>query len=205
MQHVRDQKVDAFFINGPNGTGKTYLYKALSATIKSEGFIALATASSGVAASNLPLAQMAHSRFKILLKNKEIFSCNVSKQTTTLLLKWHDEKMLRYSLLHLKQTVKKPRNIVTSTSTASDENTKANNKTTSSNSQDFKENKFKPRKTLLTWDDSEESDKETSKDDDVAQLCFMGKDDQSDKITAGSDVITYGFMGGFKSQILSSV
>ncbi|KAK2965659.1 hypothetical protein RJ640_001492 [Escallonia rubra] len=48
-------------------------------------------------------------------------------------------------------------------------------------SRDFKEKKFKPRKALLTWDDSDESDKETSEDDDVAQLCFMAKDDHSDK------------------------
>ncbi|KAK2984121.1 hypothetical protein RJ640_006274 [Escallonia rubra] len=55
------------------------------------------------------------------------------------------------------------------------------NKTASNNSQDFKEKKFKPRKALLTWDDSDNSDKETSEDDDVAQLCFMAKDDHSDK------------------------
>ncbi|KAK2985411.1 hypothetical protein RJ640_007353 [Escallonia rubra] len=56
------------------------------------------------------------------------------------------------------------------------------NKTASSNSQDFKEKKFKPRKAMLTWDDSNEDDKETSEDDDVAQLCFMAKDDHSDKV-----------------------
>ncbi|KAK2980405.1 hypothetical protein RJ640_014578, partial [Escallonia rubra] len=55
------------------------------------------------------------------------------------------------------------------------------NKTASSNSRDLKEKKLKPRKALLTWDDSDESDKETSEDDDVAQLCFMAKDDHSDK------------------------
>ncbi|KAK2988447.1 hypothetical protein RJ640_007477 [Escallonia rubra] len=51
------------------------------------------------------------------------------------------------------------------------------NKTTSSNSRDFKKNKFKSRKALLTWDESDESDKEVSEDDDVAQLCFMVNDD----------------------------
>ncbi|KAK2981157.1 hypothetical protein RJ640_013479, partial [Escallonia rubra] len=55
------------------------------------------------------------------------------------------------------------------------------NKTASSNSRDFKEKKFKSRKALLTWDDSDENDKETSEDDDVAQLCFMAKDGHSDK------------------------
>ncbi|KAG7968462.1 hypothetical protein I3843_08G156400 [Carya illinoinensis] len=43
-----------FFIDGPRGTGKTFLYKALLAKIRSEHFIALATASSGVVASILP-------------------------------------------------------------------------------------------------------------------------------------------------------
>ncbi|KAK2969925.1 hypothetical protein RJ640_000454 [Escallonia rubra] len=51
------------------------------------------------------------------------------------------------------------------------------NKTANSNSQDFKEKKFKSRKALLTWDDSDESDKEGSEDEDVAQLCFMANDD----------------------------
>ncbi|KAK2987823.1 hypothetical protein RJ640_013173, partial [Escallonia rubra] len=51
------------------------------------------------------------------------------------------------------------------------------NKTASSNSRDFKEKKFKSRKALLTWDDSDESDKEGSEDEDVAQLCFMANDD----------------------------
>ncbi|KAK2971053.1 hypothetical protein RJ640_019194 [Escallonia rubra] len=46
-----------------------------------------------------------------------------------------------------------------------------------SNSRDFKEKKFKSRKALLTWDDSDESDKEGSEDEDVAQLCFMANDD----------------------------
>ncbi|KAK2966781.1 hypothetical protein RJ640_022740 [Escallonia rubra] len=51
------------------------------------------------------------------------------------------------------------------------------NKTANSNNRDFKEKKFKSRKTLLTWDDSDESDKEGSEDEDVAQLCFMANDD----------------------------
>ncbi|KAK2973849.1 hypothetical protein RJ640_003257 [Escallonia rubra] len=55
------------------------------------------------------------------------------------------------------------------------------NKSASSSGRDIKEKKFKPRKALLTWDDSDESDKETSEDDDVAQLCFMANDDHSDK------------------------
>ncbi|KAK2977742.1 hypothetical protein RJ640_010408 [Escallonia rubra] len=61
------------------------------------------------------------------------------------------------------------------------------NKTASSNSRDFKEKKFKSRKSLLTWDDSDESDKEISEDDEVAQLCFMAKDDNSKVISENPD------------------
>ncbi|KAK2973032.1 hypothetical protein RJ640_000021 [Escallonia rubra] len=57
------------------------------------------------------------------------------------------------------------------------------NKTASSNSRDFKEKKFKSRKALQTWDDSDESDKEVSEDDDVVQLCFMANDDNSKVIS----------------------
>ncbi|KAL5647921.1 hypothetical protein ACJX0J_042276, partial [Zea mays] len=43
-----------FFVDGPGGTGKTYLYKALLAALHSQDKITVATATSGVAASILP-------------------------------------------------------------------------------------------------------------------------------------------------------
>jgi hypothetical protein len=55
------------FVDGPGGTGKTYLYKVLLATIRSQKKIVVATASSGVAASIMPGGRTAHSRFKIPL------------------------------------------------------------------------------------------------------------------------------------------
>ncbi|KAK2995966.1 hypothetical protein RJ640_026005 [Escallonia rubra] len=69
------------------------------------------------------------------------------------------------------------------------------NKTASSNSRDFKENKFKSRKALLTWDDSDESDKEGSKDEDVAQLCFMANDDDP-KFEGDQCLISHASDGG---------
>ncbi|PWZ39015.1 Beta-adaptin-like protein C [Zea mays] len=56
-----------FFVDGPGGTGKTYLYRVLLATLRSQGKIAVATATSGVAASIMPGGRTAHSRFKIPL------------------------------------------------------------------------------------------------------------------------------------------
>ncbi|XP_062104302.1 uncharacterized protein LOC133815480 [Humulus lupulus] len=70
-----------FFIDGPGGTGKTYLYRAILATVRSRGMIALATASSGVAAILLPGGRTAHSRFKIPLTCEKDTICTVSKQS----------------------------------------------------------------------------------------------------------------------------
>uniref|UniRef100_K3Z0E3 ATP-dependent DNA helicase n=1 Tax=Setaria italica TaxID=4555 RepID=K3Z0E3_SETIT len=57
-----------FFVYGPGGTGKTFLYRALLATVRGQGKIALATATSGVATSIMPGGRTAHSRFKIPLR-----------------------------------------------------------------------------------------------------------------------------------------
>ncbi|KAG7955672.1 hypothetical protein I3843_11G084800 [Carya illinoinensis] len=70
-----------FFVDGPGGTGKTFLYKALLAAVRSRKLVALATASSGVAASILPEGRTAHSRFKIPLNTDEHSMCCVSKQS----------------------------------------------------------------------------------------------------------------------------
>ncbi|XP_070010439.1 uncharacterized protein [Nicotiana sylvestris] len=72
--------VRAFFIDRPEGTGKTFLYRALLATIRSKGYIALATTTFGVAASILPGGRTAHSQFKIPINIDDSFSCNISKQ-----------------------------------------------------------------------------------------------------------------------------
>ena len=83
IDQVFSKKPGAFFIDDPGGTGKTFLYHALLATIHSKGYIALATATSGVVASILPGGRTAHSRFKIPIDIDENFSCNISKQSST--------------------------------------------------------------------------------------------------------------------------
>ncbi|ONM24733.1 hypothetical protein ZEAMMB73_Zm00001d006695 [Zea mays] len=72
-----------FFVDGPGGTGKTYLYKALLAELRSQDKIAVATATSGVAASILPGGRTAHSRFKIPLTIDEGVVCSFTKQSGT--------------------------------------------------------------------------------------------------------------------------
>ena len=83
MEHVGNNSPAVFFIDGPGGTGKTYLYKALLATVRSRRLIALATATSGAAANNMPGGRTAHSRFKIPIKLDCKSVCTVSKQSAT--------------------------------------------------------------------------------------------------------------------------
>ncbi|XP_069147687.1 uncharacterized protein [Solanum lycopersicum] len=82
LERIFSNKSGAFFIDGPGGTGKSFLYRALLATVRYRGFIALATASSGVAASLLPGGRTAHSHFKIPINIEGNFSCNISKQSS---------------------------------------------------------------------------------------------------------------------------
>jgi hypothetical protein len=62
------RKGRVFFLDGPGGTSKTSLYRCLIATVHSEGLIAVAIATSGIAASIMPSGRTAHSVFKIPIK-----------------------------------------------------------------------------------------------------------------------------------------
>ncbi|GJU97799.1 ATP-dependent DNA helicase PIF1-like protein [Tanacetum coccineum] len=81
MRHVDADSPGVFFIDGPGGIGKTFLYKALLANVRSRGLIALATASSGVAVNNMIGGRTAHSRFKILINLTTNSICNIKKQS----------------------------------------------------------------------------------------------------------------------------
>ncbi|KAK9749545.1 hypothetical protein RND81_02G133500 [Saponaria officinalis] len=64
------------------GTGKTFLYSTLLANLRSRGIIALAIASSGIAASNIAGGRTANSIFKIPLDTEEHLSNQISKQSS---------------------------------------------------------------------------------------------------------------------------
>ena len=81
LNAIMSNSSTSFFVDGPWGTEKTFLYRALLAKIKSTGGIALATVTSGIAASILPGGCTAHSRFKIPLHDDDSKSCHVRKQT----------------------------------------------------------------------------------------------------------------------------
>ncbi|ONM31301.1 hypothetical protein ZEAMMB73_Zm00001d040413 [Zea mays] len=72
-----------FFVDGPGGTGKTYLYRVLLTTLRSQGKIAVATTTSSVAASIMPGGRTAHSRFKIPLTIDDGGVCSFTKQSGT--------------------------------------------------------------------------------------------------------------------------
>jgi hypothetical protein len=83
MSAVDSEHGGLFFVDGPGGTGKTYLYRALLATIRSQNKIAVATATSGVAASIMPGGRTAHSRFKVPLTLEDGAVCTFTKQSGT--------------------------------------------------------------------------------------------------------------------------
>ena len=70
-----------FFVNGPGSTGKTFLYKQVLNYIRSKGKIALAVASSGIAALLLPGGRTAHSRLKIPIKLLSSSTLNLPLQS----------------------------------------------------------------------------------------------------------------------------
>ena len=81
MQYVESDSPAVIFVDGSRGNGKTFLYCAVLATIRKQNCIALATASSGVAANILPGGRTTHFRFKIPLEIQEPMQCNISKQS----------------------------------------------------------------------------------------------------------------------------
>ncbi|XP_019172653.1 PREDICTED: uncharacterized protein LOC109168053 [Ipomoea nil] len=66
-----------FFVYGYGGTGKTFLWRALSSALRSKSQIVLNVASSGIASLLLPGGRTAHSRFAIPIAVNEDSTCNI--------------------------------------------------------------------------------------------------------------------------------
>jgi PIF1-like helicase len=71
IEAIENDNGKVFFIDGPGGTEKTFVYNTLLSYVRSTGNIALAVASSGIAALLLDGGRTAHSRFKIPLNINE--------------------------------------------------------------------------------------------------------------------------------------
>ncbi|GJV28335.1 DNA helicase [Tanacetum coccineum] len=69
------------FVYGHGGTGKTFLWKAITSALRSEEKIVLTVAASGIAALLLPSGRTAHSRFQIPLNLKDECICNIRKNS----------------------------------------------------------------------------------------------------------------------------
>ncbi|XP_061342199.1 uncharacterized protein LOC133288457 [Gastrolobium bilobum] len=70
-----------FFLYGFGGTGKTFIWNTLSASIRSKGKIVLNVASSGIASLLLPGGRTAHSRFRIPIQITEDSTCNIRQDS----------------------------------------------------------------------------------------------------------------------------
>ncbi|XP_076899608.1 uncharacterized protein LOC143553506 [Bidens hawaiensis] len=81
MNALVDKKGGVFFVYGYGGTGKTYLWKTLSASIRSKGDVVLNVASSGIASLLLEGGRTAHSRFLIPINLTEDSICPVKGNT----------------------------------------------------------------------------------------------------------------------------
>ncbi|XP_056691790.1 uncharacterized protein [Spinacia oleracea] len=102
IDHVLKGKPGAFFIDGPGGTGKTFQYNSLYEEVRLMNKIVLPTATSGIAASNIPSGRTAQSRFKIPIDSDASLACDVPKQGSlaclikeTSLIIWDEASMAR--------------------------------------------------------------------------------------------------------------
>lgn len=70
-----------FFVDGPGGSGKTFLYNTILSKVRSTGKIAIAMASTGIAALLLDDGNTAHSTLKIPLSCNETTMCGFKAQS----------------------------------------------------------------------------------------------------------------------------
>ena len=81
LKRVEGRRGGIVFLDAPGGTGKTYLTNLILAEIRSRGEVALAIASSGIAATLMVGGRTAHSALKLPLDiaKQENPTCNISK------------------------------------------------------------------------------------------------------------------------------
>jgi hypothetical protein len=81
VQAVEQNIPSVTYIDGPGGTGKTFLYNCILAQVRSRGMIALAVASTALAASFFERGTTAHLRFKVPLNCGANDECNIPRGT----------------------------------------------------------------------------------------------------------------------------
>ena len=81
-KRINSIKSATFFIDGPRGMRKTFLYRTLLANVRSKGFLDLATTTLGIVASILPCGRTPHSLIKIPIDFSKDTICRFSRQTS---------------------------------------------------------------------------------------------------------------------------
>ncbi|GKB18818.1 DNA helicase [Tanacetum coccineum] len=76
-----ESRQELLFVYGHGGTGKTFLWKTIISSLRSQGKIVLAVASSGIASLILPAGRTAHSRFKLPLELTDESVCHAKKHS----------------------------------------------------------------------------------------------------------------------------
>ncbi|GJV76911.1 DNA helicase [Tanacetum coccineum] len=72
---------ELLFVYGHGGTGKTFLWKTIISSLRSQGKFILAVASSGIASLLLPAGRTTHSRFKLPLDLTDESVCHAKKHS----------------------------------------------------------------------------------------------------------------------------
>ncbi|KAL7604804.1 hypothetical protein Lser_V15G17766 [Lactuca serriola] len=81
MTAVKQNKGGVFFVYGHGGTGKTFLWKTISAAIRKDGHIVLNVASCGIASLLLSGGRTTHSRFIIPFELIEDSICKINRSS----------------------------------------------------------------------------------------------------------------------------
>ena len=81
MDAVDIKSGECFFINGPGGTGKTFVYNVLCYVLRAKGKIVICVASSGIAAILLIGGRTSHLHFKIPIIIHESSTCSIRKNS----------------------------------------------------------------------------------------------------------------------------
>ena len=97
----RNRQSNTFFVDSPGGCGKTYIFNLLLEVARRDGRVALAVASSGIAALLLDGGKTAHSQLKIPVNIHADSLCNVSASSelaellrATELIVWDEAPMM---------------------------------------------------------------------------------------------------------------
>jgi hypothetical protein len=78
---VETQSGQTFFLHGPGGTGKTYVYNTLCHFLRGQGKFVLCVASSGITSLLLIGGRTSHSTFKIPIEIHESSTCAIPRNS----------------------------------------------------------------------------------------------------------------------------